>query len=112
MGYAAPRAIVSGHERAGRGTLAPLILEFRPAPHTADSLREMDAHDESARVSRDGVRGSHGERYPWAYYLALLAAIMLLTVDLIGDGAQWTNLGAMLFVLVAVMVRPGGLRGT
>jgi hypothetical protein len=62
------------------------------------------------RVDRHGMLGPHGVRYSWVYWAASVAALALLIVDIFDDGALW-NIGVMVFVIIAIAVRPGGIRG-
>jgi hypothetical protein len=61
-------------------------------------------------VDRHGMLGPDRVRYSWVYWAAIAAAFALLIVDLFDDGAIW-NYGVIVFVIVAIAVRPGGLRG-
>jgi len=54
--------------------------------------------------------GSHGVRYSWAYWVVILAAFALLVVDIFDDGALWNYL-VIVLVAIAIVVRPGGIRG-
>ena len=62
------------------------------------------------RVDRHGMLGPYGVRYSWVYWAAIAAAFALLIVDLFDDGAIW-NIGVVVFVIIGIAVRPGGLRG-
>jgi hypothetical protein len=62
------------------------------------------------RVDRHGMLGPYGVRYSWVYWAAIAAAFALLIVDFFDDGAIW-NLGVVLFLIIAIAVRPGGVRG-
>ena len=62
------------------------------------------------RVDRHGMLGPYGVRYSWVYWAATAAAFALLIVDLFDDGAIW-NIGVVVFLIIAIAVRPGGLRG-
>jgi len=64
----------------------------------------------SSRVDRRGMPGPGGVRYSWWYWAACAAAFALLIVDIFDDRAIW-NYGVILFVIIAIAVRPGGLRG-
>ena len=64
----------------------------------------------SKRVDRHGTLGPYGVRHSWLYWAAIAAAFALLVVDLFDDGAIW-NYGVVLFLIIAIAVRPGGLRG-
>lgn len=63
------------------------------------------------RVTEQGMTGPYGQRYSWLYWVAILGAFVLLVIDIVGDGAAWTNIGALILVAIAVLLRPGGLRG-
>ena len=54
--------------------------------------------------------GPGGVRHSWVYWAASAAALALLIVDLFDDGAIW-NIGVVVFVIIAIAARPGGLRG-
>jgi hypothetical protein len=62
------------------------------------------------RVDRDGMLGPYGVRYSWVYWAATAAAFALLIVDLFDDGAIW-NIGVVVFIIIGIAVRPGGIRG-
>jgi hypothetical protein len=62
------------------------------------------------RVASDGMLGPYGVRYSWVYWAATAAAFALLIVDLFDDSAIW-NIGVVVFVIIGIAVRPGGLRG-
>jgi hypothetical protein len=62
------------------------------------------------RVNRQGMLGPHGVRYSWVYWAAIAAAFALLIVDVFDDGAIW-NYGVVVLLIIAIAVRPGGLRG-
>ena len=57
---------------------------------------------------RDDKQGMLG--YSWVYWAAIAAAFALLIVDLFDDGAIW-NYGVIVCIIIAVAVRPGGVRG-
>jgi hypothetical protein len=44
------------------------------------------------------------------YWAAIAAAFALLIVDVFDDGAIW-NIGVVVFIVIAIAVRPGGVRG-
>jgi hypothetical protein len=44
------------------------------------------------------------------YWAAIAAAFALLIVDLFDDGAIW-NIGVVVFIVIAIAGRPGGVRG-
>jgi len=63
------------------------------------------------RVDTHGVLGPFtGVRYSWVYCAASAAALALLIVDIFDDSALW-NFGVVVFVVIGIAVRPGGLRG-
>jgi hypothetical protein len=62
------------------------------------------------RVDRHGMLGPYGVRYSWVYWAASAAGLAFLIVDLFDDGALW-NLGVVVSVIIAIAVRPGGIRG-
>jgi hypothetical protein len=62
------------------------------------------------RVDRHGMLGPYGVRYSWVYWAAIVAAFALLIVDLFDDGAIW-NIGVVVFLIIAIAVRPSGIRG-
>jgi hypothetical protein len=64
----------------------------------------------SKRVDRQGMLGPYGVRYSWVYWAAIAAAFALLIVDIFDDGAIW-NLGVVVCIVIAIAVRPGGVRG-
>ena len=45
------------------------------------------------------------------YWAAIVGAFALLAVDLFDDGAIW-NLGVVVCIVIAIAVRPGGIRGS
>ena len=64
----------------------------------------------SKRVDRHGMTGPYGVRYSWVYWAAIAAAFALLIVDIFDDGAIW-NYAVIVFIVIAIAVRPGGVRG-
>jgi hypothetical protein len=62
------------------------------------------------RIDRHGMLGPYGVRYSWVYWAATAAAFALLIVDLFDDGAIW-NIGVVVFIIIGIAVRPGGIRG-
>ena len=64
----------------------------------------------SKRVDRQGMLGPYGVRYSWVYWAAIAAAFALLIVDIFDDGAIW-NYGVIVFIVIAIAVQPGGVRG-
>jgi hypothetical protein len=63
------------------------------------------------RVSSEGVVFAYGARYSWAYVVVIAAAIVLLVIDLISDLGGWANFAVIALILIAVALRPGGIRG-
>jgi hypothetical protein len=63
------------------------------------------------RVDSHGMLGPNGVRYSWVYWVAVAAAFALLIVDIFDDAAVW-NYGVVVLVIVAIAVRPGGIRGS
>jgi hypothetical protein len=57
------------------------------------------------RVDRHGMLG-----YSWVYWAATSAAFALLIVDIFDDAAIW-NYGVVVCLIIAMAVRPGGVRG-
>ena len=57
------------------------------------------------RVDKHGMLG-----YSWVYWVAIAAAFALLIVDLFDDGAIW-NIGVVVCIIIAIVVRPGGVWG-
>ena len=57
------------------------------------------------RADKHGMLG-----YSWVYWAAIAAAFALLIVDVIDDGAIW-NIGVVVCIVIAIAVRPGGVRG-
>jgi hypothetical protein len=64
----------------------------------------------SKRVNKDGMLDPYGVRHSWVYWGAIAAAFALLIVDIFDDGAIW-NVGVVVFIVIAIAVRPGGIRG-
>jgi hypothetical protein len=62
------------------------------------------------RVDRHGMVGPYGVRYSWVYWAVTAATFALLIVDIFDDGAIW-NYGVILCIIIAIAVRPGGVRG-
>ena len=57
------------------------------------------------RVDKDGMLG-----YSWVYWAVIAAAFALLIVDIIDDAAIWNYL-VIVCIVIAIAVRPGGVRG-
>ena len=64
----------------------------------------------SKRVDRQGMTDPHGVRHSWVYWAAIVAAFAFLIVDIFDDGAIW-NYCVVVFIVIAVAARPGGVRG-
>jgi hypothetical protein len=64
----------------------------------------------SERVDRHGMIGPYGVRYSWVYWAAIVAAFALLIVDIFDDSAVW-NVAVVVFLIIAIAVRPGGVWG-
>jgi hypothetical protein len=62
------------------------------------------------RADMHGMAGLHGARYSWVYWAAIVAAFALLIVDIFDDSAIW-NYGVVVFIIIAIAVRPGGVWG-
>jgi hypothetical protein len=62
------------------------------------------------RSGRIGLTGLHGEPYSWVYWAATVAGLALLIVDIFDDSALW-NYGVVVCIVIAIAVRPGGVRG-
>lgn len=62
------------------------------------------------RVDRQGMVGPYGVRYSWVYWAAIAVAFAFLIVDLFDDSAIW-NIIVVVCVIIAIAVRPGGIRG-
>jgi hypothetical protein len=45
----------------------------------------------------------------WLYWAVILIALVLVILEIIGKGAAWTNIGALVFIAAAIFLRPGGL---
>jgi hypothetical protein len=61
-------------------------------------------------ADRHGMMGPYGVRYSWAYWAAILGAFAFLVVDIVDDSAIW-NIVVIVFIVIAIATRPGGLRG-
>jgi hypothetical protein len=61
-------------------------------------------------ADRGGMIGPYGVRYSWAYWAVTLVAVALLVVDIFDDGALWNYL-VIALIVVAIAIRPGGIRG-
>jgi hypothetical protein len=56
------------------------------------------------------MRGRHGVRYSWLYWAVTVAMFALLIVDIFDDAAIW-NYAVIALIIIAIAVRPGGVRG-
>ena len=56
------------------------------------------------------MMGPYGVRYSWVYWAAVVAAFAFLVVDIVDDSAIW-NIVVVVCLIIAIAVRPGGLRG-
>jgi hypothetical protein len=65
----------------------------------------------SPRVSSEGVVLAYGVRYSWAYVVVIATAIILLVIDIIADLGDWANYVVIALIVIAVVLRPGGIRG-
>jgi hypothetical protein len=63
------------------------------------------------RVNSEGVVLGYGARYSWAYIVVIAAAIILLVIDIIADLGDWANVAVIVLIVIAVLIRPGGVRG-
>jgi hypothetical protein len=54
--------------------------------------------------------GPYGVRYSWVYWAAIAAMFAFLIVDIFDDAAIW-NYAVIVLIIVAIAVRPGGVRG-
>jgi hypothetical protein len=61
-------------------------------------------------ADRRGMIGPYGVRYSWAYWVVILAAFVLLVVDIFNDAALWNYL-VIVLVAIAIVIQPGGIRG-
>jgi hypothetical protein len=61
-------------------------------------------------VNKKGMMGPYGTRYSWLYWAAIAVGFALLIVDIFDDSPLW-NYGTVVCVIIAIAVRPGGVRG-
>ena len=54
--------------------------------------------------------GRYGVRYSWEYWAATVAMFAFLIVDIFDDSAIW-NYAVIVCIIIAIVVRPGGVRG-
>jgi hypothetical protein len=112
-------AAVLRARHCGRG-LPIVTIEFpdgRPVDRAVgpgDTRSTMpDPEQREARsdfADRGGMVGPYRARYSWAYWAVILAAFALLVVDIFDDGALW-NYIVIGLVAIAIVIRPGGIRG-
>jgi hypothetical protein len=69
-----------------------------------------DSRSMSKRVDRHGMLGPYGVRYSWVYWATIVAMFAFLIVDIVDDGAIW-NYATIVCIIIAIAVRPGGVRG-
>jgi len=62
------------------------------------------------RVERNAMLGRYGVRYSWVYWAAIVAMFGFLIIDIFDDGAIW-NYAVIVCIIIAIAVRPGGVRG-
>jgi hypothetical protein len=62
------------------------------------------------RADRQGMMGPYGVRYSWVYWAAIVGAFAFLVVDILDDSTIW-NILVVVCLIIAIAVRPGGLRG-
>lgn len=48
--------------------------------------------------------------YSPAYWVCIAGAFALLVADIVSDAA-WTNYVTILLIAIAILIRPGGIRG-
>ena len=51
-----------------------------------------------------------GSQYPWVYWVATVGAFVFLVIDILNDAAIWNYL-TVACIVVAILLRPGGIRG-
>ena len=56
------------------------------------------------------MMGPYGVRYSWIYWAAIVVVFAFLIVDILDDSAIW-NIVVVVFLIIAIAARPGGLRG-
>jgi hypothetical protein len=56
------------------------------------------------------MRHAPWSEYPAAYWVCIVGAFALLILDFFDDMA-WTNIGTFVLIAIAVLMRPGGIRG-
>lgn len=66
------------------------------------------------RANAEGMMGPYGQRYSWAYWVCVIGAGVLILLDIVGvtdNEASFTNVGALVLIVIAIFIRPGGVRG-
>jgi hypothetical protein len=53
----------------------------------------------------------YGARYSWAYIVVIATAIVLLVIDIVSGLGAWANYAVIALIVIAVILRPGGVRG-
>jgi hypothetical protein len=56
------------------------------------------------------MRHAPWSEYSAAYWACIVGAFALLIVDIFHD-MTWTNIGTIALIAIAVLIRPGGIRG-
>jgi hypothetical protein len=96
---------------ASRAERAPGLTNAVGPGATRSSMPEPEKPEaRPGFADRGGIVGPYGVRYSWAYWIAVLAALALLIVDIFDDGALWNYL-VIALVAIAILIRPGGIRG-
>jgi hypothetical protein len=87
-----------------------------PKRYPSVALAQADSSGEpsttSPRLPRDMVARDEGYALVRivAYWVAGIGALALLIVDIVDD-MTWTNYGTIALIVIAVLIRPGGIRG-
>ena len=61
-----------------------------------------------------GLLDQYRQIAPWrrvVYAVCVLGVIALVVWDLVDESAQYTTVGVIVLLVIAIAVRPGGLRG-
>ena len=61
-----------------------------------------------------GLLDQYRQIAPWrqvVYAICVLGVIALVVWDLVDESAQYTTVGVIVLLVIAIAVRPGGLRG-
>jgi hypothetical protein len=64
----------------------------------------------SKLANREGMLDPYGIRHSWMYWAAVAAAFVFLIIDIFTDSAIW-NIAVIVCIVIAILVRPGGIRG-